>query len=442
MERLTMQDIARVLTEKNGLSVQEANRFVAAMFKIVQSRLETDQIVKVKGLGTFKLITVEARESVSVRTGERVMIDSHTKITFTPDAVMRELVNKPFSQFETVVLNDGVEFSDLADDVTDEELSAESDNEPEVEPVVVPEPEPVVVPEPEPVVVPDPEPVAVPEPEPVVAPEPEPEPIVFSEPKPEPEPIVFTEPKPEPEPVVAPKPEPEPESEPVPVIGYEPEKDVREVHEEPQGQPRPHRLIDDGDGEEEESSSWLQYLMYLIGALLLLAIGGAGGYYMRGVLQPVAADSIVVHDTLVIIEEEDTLGAEMADAVEAAAPVTAAPVTAEVPAATQAPEPKPAPAPAPAPAAKPAAQPAPQPARLDEYEKKDERIRLGAYRIVGLEREVKVLAGQTFYSICRAHLGPDMECYVEAYNNLPRNPKVKEGQVIRIPKLQWKKRRK
>ncbi len=400
MERLTMQDIARVLTEKNGLSVQEANRFVAAMFKIVQSRLETDQIVKVKGLGTFKLITVEARESVSVRTGERVMIDSHTKITFTPDAVMRELVNKPFSQFETVVLNDGVEFSDLADDVTDEELSGEEDNEPEVEPVVVPEPEP------EPVVVPEPEPE--PEPEPVVAPKPEPEP----------------------------KPEPVVEPEPVPVIGYEPEKDVNAVHEEPQGLPRPHRLIDDGDGEEEESSSWLRYLMYLIGALLLLAIGGAGGYYMRGVLQPIAADSIVVHDTLVIIEEEDTLGAEMADAVEPAAPEAAPPVTAEVPAA------KPAPAPAPAPAAKPAAQPAPQPAGLDEYEKKDERIRLGAYRIVGLEREVKVLAGQTFYSICRAHLGPDMECYVETYNNLPRNPKVKEGQVIRIPKLQWKKRRK
>ena len=78
----------------------------------------------------------------------------------------------------------------------------------------------------------------------------------------------------------------------------------------------------------------------------------------------------------------------------------------------------------------------------DPYAQKDERVRLGAYRIVGLSHEVKVLAGQTFTSICRAHLGPDMECYVEVFNDLPRNPKVKEGQVIKIPKLQLKKKRK
>ena len=112
MDKLTIQEISRVLVEKNGLSQQEASRFVQELFATIQQGLETDRVVKVKGLGTFKMINVEARESVSVRTGERVMIESHTKVTFTPDTVMRELVNKPFSQFETVVLKDGVDFED------------------------------------------------------------------------------------------------------------------------------------------------------------------------------------------------------------------------------------------------------------------------------------------------------------------------------------------
>ena len=122
MGKLTIQEIAKILVEKNKLTVKEANQFAAVVFEVIQEGLDTEGQVKVKGLGTFKKIQVEARESVSVRTGERVMIDSHAKITFTPDALMKELVNKPFSQFETVILNDGVEFEDLADDLTEEEL--------------------------------------------------------------------------------------------------------------------------------------------------------------------------------------------------------------------------------------------------------------------------------------------------------------------------------
>ena len=78
----------------------------------------------------------------------------------------------------------------------------------------------------------------------------------------------------------------------------------------------------------------------------------------------------------------------------------------------------------------------------DKYAAKDARVRLGAYRIVGLDHEVKVQAGQTFYSICKANLGPDMECYVEVYNDLPSRPTLKEGQIIKIPKLELKKKRK
>ena len=113
MAKMTIQDIAKVLVEKNKLPQAEAEAFVAAIFDVVEAGIERDKLVKIKGLGTFKVVTVDARESVNVNTGERVIIDSHDKITFTPDAMMKELVNKPFSSFETVVLNEGVEFEDM-----------------------------------------------------------------------------------------------------------------------------------------------------------------------------------------------------------------------------------------------------------------------------------------------------------------------------------------
>ncbi len=113
MNRISIYELAQVLVEKNGLDRRDAEHFVSSIFTIVQSGLEHDSVVKIKGLGTFKIIGVEARESVNVNTGERVVIESHGKVTFTPDATMKELVNKPFSQFETVVLNDGVEFDDM-----------------------------------------------------------------------------------------------------------------------------------------------------------------------------------------------------------------------------------------------------------------------------------------------------------------------------------------
>ena len=170
MGKISIQELANVLVERRRMNKRDASLFVSAMFDIVQQRLETDKLVKVKGLGTFKIIDVEDRESVNVNTGERVLIEGHGKITFVPDALMKELVNKPFAQFETVVLNDGVDFDDVTTTSTDEpEPVADDDHaaiplvdfggEDESEPVVEPEPEPVVEPEPEPVV----KPVAEPE---------------------------------------------------------------------------------------------------------------------------------------------------------------------------------------------------------------------------------------------------------------------------------------
>ena len=106
MGKISIQELANVLIERKKMNRRDASLFVSAMFDIVQQHLETDKLVKVKGLGTFKIIDVEDRESVNVNTGERVLIEGHGKITYAPDALLKELVNKPFSQFETVVLND------------------------------------------------------------------------------------------------------------------------------------------------------------------------------------------------------------------------------------------------------------------------------------------------------------------------------------------------
>ena len=129
MGKLTIQEIAKVLVDKNGLDQTTANRFSTEMFALILERLQQGEQVKVKGLGTWKIIDVDARESVSVRTGERVVIDGHSKVTFTPDATMKELVNKPFSQFETVVLNDGVEFDDMKNESVDDDQRDESPEE-------------------------------------------------------------------------------------------------------------------------------------------------------------------------------------------------------------------------------------------------------------------------------------------------------------------------
>ena len=388
MGKLTIQEVAKILTEKNGLSSREAGHFAAEMFSLILQRLQEGDTVKVKGLGTFKIINVEARESVSVRTGERVVIDSHSKVTFTPDTIMRELVNKPFSQFETVVLNDGVEFEDIKDDDVAEEPVAE-------EPVVE---EPVV----EETV------VEMAMDEPPVVEEPIVETPVVEEPAVVGEPIVVEETVVEEEPVIE-----EPAAED-PVIA----EDTVEDEE-------PAELLDFYE-EEEPEHHWGRWLLGCLVVLALLA-GAAYGGYEYGRQQQIALipDTVVVKDTVYVSELQDSASVEETEEAEKEE-IASTPVVKEEPKV----EPK----------AETKAEP--QKEEVDQWAAKDERVRLGAYRIVGLSHEVKVLEGQTFYSICRAHLGPDMQCYVEVYNNLPRNPQVKAGQVLKIPKLELKKRRK
>ena len=395
MGKLTIQEIAAVLQQKNGFDKREANSFVSTMFQIIQERLESDGIVKIKGLGTFKMIDVEARESVSVRTGERVVISGHAKVTFTPDATMKELVNRPFSQFETVVLNEGVEFSDLKEQVEDldDDLRAEQeDDSVELETErFVEEPVDEVVSQ--------------------FVEQPVEQPV---------EQLVEESVEQETEQPVEPESEQPVEPETEQPIEPEIEQPVEQPVEEEESQ-----SVEEFVFEEEESHSWGRWLLCALGVLALMALSAYGGYYYgthesQTVLAKV--DTVVVHDT-VATAPVDTIAAVQQQAVE-----------------------EPVSQPAEQPVEKPAAQPQVEPKKpaeeaVDKYAQKDERVRLGAYRIVGLSHEVKVLAGQTFYSICKAHLGPDMECYVEVFNDLPRNPKIKEGQVIKIPKLQLKKKK-
>ena len=406
MNKLTLNNIAKVLVEKNGLEPKEAMTFTTAMFDLIHDRLNEEGIVKVKGLGTFKMIRVEARESINVRTGERVLIDSHAKITFTPDAVMKELVNKPFSQFETVVLNDDVEFTDMKSEETTDETNNSEQSESLVDVVSeggTPEPAPVVVPEPVAEVAPE----VAPEPAPVVAPEPVAEPVA------------------EPAPVVAPEPVAEVAPEPTPVVAPEPTREV----------PEPTAPSADEESEEntsavqtcyeedEEESHWLRNIGWAFLVLVLMAASAVGGYlYGVGQIpsQTAMADTVsavkvnpVVTDTLV----NDSLKAD------------------SVAVKTEAKHED-----------KAASEQQPQEKTSqnlhDKYAEMDARVRTGAYKITGLDREVKVRAGDNLKRIARRELGSDdMVCYIEVFNKMNASAELKEGQTIKIPALKLKKKK-
>ena len=382
MNKLTLNNIAKVLVEKNGLEPKEAMMFTTAMFDLIHDRLNEEGIVKVKGLGTFKMIRVEARESINVRTGERVLIDSHAKITFTPDAVMKELVNKPFSQFETVVLNDDVEFTDMKSEETTDETNNSEQSESLVD--VVSE-------------------GGTPEP----APEPAPEPVAEPTPEPAPEPVA--EVAPEPTPVVAPEPTREVPEPTVPSADEESEENtsaVQTCYEE-----------------DEEESHWHRNIGWAFLVLVLMAASAVGGYlYGVGQIpsQTAMADTVsavkvnpVVTDTLV----NDSLKADSV-AVKTEAKHEDKAASEEQP------------------------QEKTSQNLHDKYAEMDARVRTGAYKITGLDREVKVRAGDNLKRIARRELGSDdMVCYIEVFNKMNASAELKEGQTIKIPALKLKKKK-
>ena len=147
-EKITLQDLINLFSEKQGMNKKDAEVFVRTMFELIEEALATEKYVKIKGFGTFKLTEVDSRESVNVNTGERIEIQGHTKISFTPDATMKDLINKPFSHFETVILNEGVELEDTlvetSEEIVQEEIISETILTEEPAIVEEPQPEPIV----------------------------------------------------------------------------------------------------------------------------------------------------------------------------------------------------------------------------------------------------------------------------------------------------------
>ena len=397
MSKLNIYDLCSVLTSKNGLDDKESHRFIKAIFDVIQEGLDEDKIVKVKGLGTFKIIEVDDRESINVNTGERVLIEGHSKLTFTPDSVMKEIVNKPFSQFETVILNEGVDF-----------------------------PEPVVE---EPAV------------EDIIADEPAEDKEIIVEPQID---NNVAEQSVEEEPVAEKTVAKEPVAEKN--VAEEPvaEKNVAEepVAEEPVAEDSVVEFTDDNDnvqsGEEnsvEESvfetsnnNSILRWILSGV-AVLLLILGAAYGGYLYGryelseeiAYKQMKADlktaEITTKKAQVAIKKDSVaqevdatkIGAMSIDNKDESANDEAKTETAKT--------------------------------SSDKYEDMDIRVRTGAYRIIGEGRTVKAKAGQTVEDIATKLLGPGMSCYVEVYNGLDGKATLKEGQTIKIPKLELKKRR-
>ena len=447
MGKISIQDLSSVLVDKRGLSKKEASNFISEMFDIVQQELEKEKLVKIKGLGTFKIIDVDDRESVNVNTGERVLIEGHGKITFTPDSLMKELVNKPFSQFETVVLNDGVEFEEeeLREEVSESQetdgdpstmalvdfglgnVKADLSSFPVIEDHIKKDDEIVEEPVAEEPVVKEPiaeKPVVK---EPVVA-----EPIVDE--------IAEEEPVAE-EPAKESAKEPTAE-EPATEEPIEEEPAAEEsIEEEPAAEgPTPDEIEEEDvvyDDEEENSGS-KSWLWALIGCVVGLACGYLLGNYFPFGASPQTPEAPQQEQTATAkpaAEQKENIVS--IDSLEAVKDSTEKAATAQKPAKPETPKAEPAKE---APKTEPAKPAADATETLSaKYAEKDARVRLGAYHIVGTDKVVKAKEGQTLKQISRTYLGPDMECYMEVYNDMKANDVLKAGQEVKIPKLVWKK---
>lgn len=408
MGKMTIQDVSRVLSERKGLNKKDASNFVNLMFDIIQQALERDGIVKVKGLGTFKIIDVDARESVNVNTGERVLIEGHNKITFTPDSLLKELVNKPFSQFETVVLNDGVDFDEPVDFEKNEEPVPSVDSEIPSEPV-----QDVSDASSMPLVDFNDDykenPVSIGE-----SSEPNTTEVTIQEKPLEPETSSVSE---------------EPER------TESPENEVTEDEVTEDNDEAYHETTSDGDGKK-----WLYALVacligfacgYLLGALFPFTSNNPQNQAVVEKSQPVVMQPVKKseaekpkEDTAKVVKIETENPKSKAETQE-----NKAPIVETVKAESKNTEEK-----------KPAEKPAEE--VVDRYSAMDPRVRTGAYRIVGTAQTVKVKEGDNLLKISRRNLGPDMECYLEVYNNLKASSVLKTGQEIKIPKLELKKKKK
>lgn len=366
-----ISDLASLLAEKHGISHKEAEMFVSQLFVITKEALHAQKQVKIKGLGTFKLTSVSARESIDVNTGQRILIEGRDKVSFTPDAAMKNLVNRPFAQFETVILKDDVDFTDI-DKKYDEKVEEEtiSTDEPVVEEPVVEETmqeEPVIE---EPVVE-----------EPIV------EKAVVEEPVQE-EPVqeeTIAE-VPIQEVVTAEEPPVSPMKAAFVDVENNPSEDnvLNEESEDYEDEMERKRS-------EELAKKLSRSNSIIIGLAVALVLLLACGLYSINKLNKKMAD----RDSQINQLTEEVTKSKKNEQV-----------------------------------------------AKDELTKQimlfnnDERVRRGNLKIVGIDKIVTAVAGQTLKSISKDNLGPNMEMYLEAVN--PGVKMVLIGQEIQIPKLEPK----
>lgn len=414
MGRLTINSLAKLLMQKHGLDKNEALQFLTAVFETVQYGLQKDKQVKVKGLGTFKVIEVEARESINVNTGERLLIESHSKITFVPDTAMKDLVNKPFSSFETVILNDGVNFDDMetASQVIKKEIETlieQPDGDDETMEEQVMEPEAGAENESE---------TNTDEMTPLL------EMVDVQDSQEEGTVESSSEEPPIEESPIEELPTEELPTEEIPTEELHTEEIPTEeipTEEPPTEEPPIEEENDYGMNAKPKERKWLWPVLFVLGCAASFFLGYQSSRYFEPMPYYQNIDTILVEDTILIAGDSvavtDSLEANAmnSDSLKATSN-EASSVTKEVS------EPE---------------------VDYRKYEEMDARVRTGAYRIVGTERIVKSNPGETLGYISGRMLGPDMVCYVEVYNGLKSSNKALEaGTEIKIPKLELKKKKK
>ena len=419
-----VNDFARELSERYGLSLSDASDFIGAMFDVVNEELDdTDSSVKIKGFGTFKVSAVSARASVDVNTGERIIIDGRNKISFTPEVLLRDRVNRPFVQFETVVLNDGVDFSEI-----DDEMDELSDS------VIETEPQGVQLSP--------------------TAPTDQLTDQSADQPTPteQPQGVQLSPTAPTDQPTDQPSPS-EPASK---VVNTEEHRDMARRLMAPKSEPidndnnesdeeKSANDIDESDDEGfviggcKQRSPRMMYVLTIASFVILVSIG-IGMYFLyqrieekNHVIGRLETRLYAQQDTAVAVEPQcvvsDTIASN--DALKAADAHTAENIKKEKKDSVRASNSK-------AATGSTAVMSAAPTATTPSDYNYDVRVRTGAYIIVGVAKVVTVQPGQSLASISKAYLGEGMECYVEVLNNCHT---VKAGDKLKIPEVKLKPRK-
>ena len=445
MSKFSLNTLGKLLADKSGLSQVEAELFIRKMFDVCNQGLEADKQVKIKWLGTFKVQATKDRESINVNTGERFTIEGRDKLTFTPDNILKEIVNKPFAQFETVVVNDGVDFDEI-----DEKFGEEQTEDAPEQVIDFLDEEKTATPNPEVVVIGS---EKEKEKEDELAKQ-----IAIEQAKLE----RLKQAQLEQERIQKEKQEQE---------RLEQERLEQEKLELAQQQQALKAVVEpavpasdeseEEEEEEEEESSNSHHIViprYLVVAVCLIVvalIGGMGWFafnYGQMTAQrdhlamqlnqyhqapakkvpakPAAAPLSQEQKLRQKVMEDSIRMAKTAEAVKLAENSDEESANAE--------KAKQAEAKAKAEAKDKAEEKAASKIASSQYDK-DARVRTGAYRIIGVAQTVTVGAGQTLEQISTRYLGSGMECYVEALNGTST---VKAGQKIKIPKLELKKKKK